>query len=651
MLVLRCQFLLCVAIALFLTTACSRSGSPVASSSGGGTPGDSSEGVGAEDQVEVLLEPFDPPPLDELEADIEWEDQGVVDPLEDRLAAESDEKPLVSVQQALQLRNDGAESNRKILSALGRLPESEGDVDWDAKIVRHTSGDVKSTNPLMISSVAEFDVLGLTGVEIFGFDERMEPLALGTTVRSWQTSSNGLYDKLILRDDMTWSDGKPITAHDIVFSFQTIMNPKVPVPAVRAGTDQLKWVHAYGDQTVVYFHKKASPTNIWNVNFPVIPKHVYEESVDEDPTMQNSDYHVAQEANPVSGGAYVLTKRVRAQELVLERREDYFFHEGKQVRPMRHFKEIRFRVIEDPNTSLLALRAGEIEETQITAEQWMTDQTNNDEFYERNTKATGVQWVGFHVNWNVETPFFSDKRVRWAMAYAFDHEEMLDKLFYGLYEPSSGPFHRTAWMAPQNYPQPIEQDLDKAEDLLDEAGWDDSDGDGFRDKEVDGKLVPFEFSILCSQTPNSVKVCELFKQNLGDIGITCHVKPMEFTVLQQNELDHKFHAAFGGWGTGTDPDTTINIFGSGENRNFGLFSNKEVDDLFEQGRNEFDREKRGAIYARLHEILWEEQPYMWLFWRNSFYGFNKELRGYRFSPRGPYNYNPGFDAVWKPMAP
>ena len=207
------------------------------------------------------------------------------------------------------------------------------------------------------------------------------------------------------------------------------------------------------------------------------------------------------------------------------------------------------------------------------------------------------------------------------MSYAFDHDEMLNKLFYGLYEPAMGPFHPTAWMAPKTGLKPYKQDLDKAEQLLDDAGWEDSDGDGIRDKEVGGKKINFEFTLLCSTTPNSLKVSELMKQNLDQIGVTCNVKPTEFTVLQQLEIEHKFHAAMGGWGTGTDPDTTINIFGTGENRNFGLYSNKEVDELYKEGRNEFDPVKRAAIYAKIHEILYEDQIYTWLFWRNS----NKSL--------------------------
>lgn len=640
-----CTALLCAAL---LTAGCSPKPSPVVDNSTTSTTttdgGD--EGTAKEGDDEVLLEPFDPPPLEELESQVTWVDQRVIDPMQLLREQQLANPPSTSVEEALKLRNQSAEDNAKIIDAIGRLPASEDQVNYDATIVRHIGGDIKSTNPLMINSTSEFDLQGLIGLELFGFDWEMQALAKKGTIQSWQTSDDGLYDKVVIRDDLTWSDGEPVTAHDVAFSFQTIMNPKVPVPAVRAGTDKLKWVHAYDDHTIMYFHKDAAPTNIWNINFPVIPRHIYEESVKEDPTMQDSPYHVKMENQPVTGGPYKLVKRERGQEIVVQRRDEYFFRDGQQIRPLSHFKEVRFRVIEDPNTALLALKSGEIEETSLTAEQWVT-QSNNDDFYQRNTRATAVEWVSFHFLWNCKAPFFSDKRARKAMSYAFDHDEMLDKLFYGLYEPATGPFHRTAWMAPKPSPQPYKQDLDKAESLLEEAGWTDSDGDGILDKTVGGQPIKFEFTIICSQTPNSIKVCTLLKENLDRIGIICHVQPLEFTVLQQKELDHQFHAAMGGWGTGTDPDTTINIFGTDENRNFGQYSNTEVDRLFEQGRKEFDREKRAAIYAKIHELLYEDQPYTWLFYRNSFYGFNKNLRGYKFSPRGPYNYNPGFSALWK----
>ncbi|MEQ8786864.1 MAG: peptide-binding protein [Pirellulaceae bacterium] len=604
---------------------------------------------------EVLLEPYDAPSLEDLNAQAKWKAMPVLDGIDLLRERQKGEEELATVEEALSLENDSQENNAKILSALGRLPKQDSDVDYDATIVRHSPMDVKSTNPLMGSSVAEFDVTELTGAGLFGFDWNFTPFGDKGYVVSWEQSEDMLYDKIVMRDDLVWSDGKPLTAEDVMFSFQTIMNPKVPIPAVRSGTDKLRWVQAYADpetgkmNTVVYFHKEALATNVWNINFPLIPKHIYENSVKKDPTLSTSDYHANLERNPVSGGPYKLVKRQTGQEIVLERRENFFFHQGKQVRPLSYPKTVRFKVIEDPNTTLLSLKAGDVDECALNAEQWQSSQTTEADFYEKNTRATGVEWVYFYFCWNTKVPFFSDKRVRTAMAYAFDHEEMLNKIFYGLYEPSTGIFHPTSKMAPKPAPLPFTQDLKQAGELLDEAGWDDSDGDGIRDKEIEGRLVPFEFSILCpAGNPNSIKVCTLLKDNLRQVGIICNVKTLEFTVLQEQTRTHKFQAFMGGWGTGADPDTSRNVWMTGEGRNYGNYSNPEVDRLFDEAAKEFDQEKRAEMYAKIHMLLWEDQPYTWLFFRNSFYGFNKKLRGYNFSPRGPYGYSPGFRSLWVP---
>ncbi len=115
---------------------------------------------------------------------------------------------------------------------------------------------------------------------------------------------------------------------------------------------------------------------------------------------------------------------------------------------------------------------------------------------------------------------------------------------------------------------------------------------------------------------------------------------------------HAYQSALAGWGTGADPDTSVNIWSTkaiDSGRNYGSYSNPEVDKLFEAGKREFDREKRAEIYGKIQKILWDDQPYTWLYYRNAFYGFNKQLRGYFFSHRGPYNYGPGFDAIYKPV--
>ncbi len=592
------------------------------------------------------LEPFAAPLLTELDQEASWIDRPVQDGLVLLRQSQAGETVRGTVAEALALRNDSADSNATILSVLGRLPKPD-DAELSARIDRHVGGDLGSTNPIMISTSAEFDILGLTGFGLFSFGRDLEPFATSETVVSWQTSTDRMLDKVVLRDDLVWSDGEPITAHDIAFTFQVIMDPRVPVPAVRSGTDQLRWVEAYDDHTVVFFHKEALATNVWNINFPVLPSHIYRQTWEADPTLKDSPEHVRLEQSPVCGGPYEIVERQRGQQIVLKRRASWFTVRGEQVREEPYFEEVRFRIIEDPTTTLLALKKGEIDEMILQPEQWMT-QTVDDDFYGRNTKVTAPEWVSFHFGWNIDTVFFRDRRVRRAMSYAFNHDEMLEKLCYSLYEPCASIFHPDAWMAGGKKHEPYKQDLDKAEALLDEAGWIDHDNDGVRDKEIDGRSVPFEFSIMVNQQPLRIAICTLLKENLDQIGVRLNVRPVESTVLQDLTQNHRFQAYFGGWGSGTDPDTSENLWKTGAMRNFCNYSNPEVDRLYEEGRQEFDRAKRAEKYARIQEILSDDQPYTWLYWRNSFYGFSKDLRGYVFSPRGPYHYSPGFGSLWKP---
>jgi peptide/nickel transport system substrate-binding protein len=428
------------------------------------------------------------------------------------------------------------------------------------------------------------------------------------------------------------------------------MSDNVPVLALRQNMIQIKYVKAYDDHTLVVFFKEPFACNTDTLaNFPCFPKHIYEKSIAEDPLMTRTSYHTNLEDHPVTGGPYELVERVRNKEFVVRRRESYYMHNGKQVRPKPYFKEIRIKVIEDMNTALVALKGGEIEEMMLRAEQW-ANQTSGDDFYKRNTRVNAVEWTEFHITWNMKSPFFEDKRVRQAMSWAMDYKEMLNTICQGIYDQSRGPYHPTAWFFPKNGPQPYHQDLKRAQELLDEAGWTDSDGDGVRDKEINGRRVRFEFNLFTYQTETALQTATLFKSCLDQIGIVCNVKPLEFTQLVDAQQHHKFDAAIGGWGAGTDPDTSSNLYVTGEGRNYGYYSNKQVDELFEKGRRELDHDKRAAIYGQIHNLMWEDQPYTWLFNRNSFYAFNKKLRGYNFSPTGPYHFDPGIQSLYKAAA-
>ena len=597
------------------------------------------------------IEPFTPPTLEELDAKAKWFSQPVEDGLELLRKYQADHPSQTSLQTALTLENKTPADNNRILDGIGRLPKNDSEVDWDATLNQHSPMNVNGLNPLLASSVGDIDVLSLTGLGLTTIDWTMRPFADRSVVKTWQTSADRLYDKFVIRDDLSWTDGTPVTAHDFAYSFQAIMNPKVPAAAMRSGPDQLRWVHAYDDHTVVIFHKESLATNVGNVGFPLIPKHIFEESIANDPTLTTSPRHVEFEAHPVTAGPYRIAKFERDKEVVMERREEWYMKNGKQIRDKPYFKTIRLKIISDDNTALLALKNGDIDTLELRPEPWMT-QTNDKAFYKSHTKSFGTEWSHGYIGWNIGRPYFADVRVRKAMSFAINHEEMLKNICYSLYEPGLGIYHPTAWMAPKPMPAPYLQDLDKAEELLEAAGWTDSDEDGILDKVMNGKRVKFEFALQYgSGSKVAERICGMVAENLKQIGVSCLVKPTEFTVLQADAKKHNFDAMCAGWGSGADPDDSDNLWTTKAlntgGRNYVQYSNPKVDKLFEDGKREFDRAKRAEIYRKIALILWEDQPYTWLYYRSSMYAFNKNLRGYMYSPRGPFHYSPGIGSIWK----
>jgi peptide/nickel transport system substrate-binding protein len=325
---------------------------------------------------------FHPPAtLEELDKSIEWVDKPVYDSM--KLLADdlAQHPPLVNAAEALKLKNVSPQDNEKIISALGRLPGAGEKADEHAHVTRFLIGDINSANPIMEDTIMEATVLPLSMFGVMTYDWKMQPnYCDADTVVRWQQSKDHLIDKVTMRRDCTWSDGKPITAHDIAFSFHAIMNDKIPVPAMQTDTAKLRDVVAYDDYTVVYFHKQALATGDAYLNFGIIPEHVFKPLYDKldhgltfEELLQTPEYQET-ELHPVSGNAYVMTKRVRNQEIVFKRRDDWYQQNGKQVRQKPYFEEVRFAIKEDPNTALLDLKRGTLDEYEIQQAQWEPNQ-------------------------------------------------------------------------------------------------------------------------------------------------------------------------------------------------------------------------------------------------------------------------------------
>ncbi len=566
-------------------------------------------------------------------------------------------EPLATVEEARKIVNDFPKSTRAndiILSTLCRMPDAGppradrdySEVDYQAKVTRHLKADAKTFNPLLYSTMYEAEVLDLIGIAFFAFTyDTFESFAPSSMNRSWHTSADRLIDKLVIRDDLTWSDGQPVTAYDIEFTYKAIMTSMVPVLAVRSGTNLMLDVKAYDEHTVVFFHERAMPINVFNMTFSILPKHIYETSLAEDPTLTNSAIHRKLLDNPVVAGQYTVKSRQRDFDIQLERRDAFYMHNGKQVRTKPFFKEVRFRVSAEPASSLMAMNSGDIEIMQLTPEQWSV-QTKLQRYTDKNTKATATEWAYSAFWWNManeDKPFFKDIKVREALYYALDYETLLNVNRHGLDRPCLGVAPADSpWFPHQaNIPLP-KQDQDRARRLLDEAGWTDSDGDGIRDKIINDKKVKFSFTLLASNSPDTMPLCTLLETCLREIGIECVTSPLEWTVLIDNMQKKKFDAAVSGWGSGADPYSMVDVWGTGATRNNIGYSNPDVDRLFKDGEVEFDRQKRMAIYQEIHQRIYDDYPCLWLYCRNAYYGFNKNIRGLNFYPRSPI-----YGAAWK----
>mgnify|MGYP006276336627 CR=1 FL=1 len=514
------------------------------------------------------------------------------------------------------------------------------------RAVRRIAADAGSLNPIRAETAAEFDLLGLTGLDLFGFDRGLEPFANADTVTSWSTSADGLYDKVVIRGDLVWSDGTPVTARDVAFTWRLLVDPRVPARAFRDAASRLRGVHAYDERTIVFFHAEPLATNAWNIDFPILPRHVYAPSWEEDPTLVASSAHAARESQPVTGGPYEVASRTPGREIVLRRRPGWSVVRGRKVREPATVAEIVFSVVEDPAAALAALESGAVDEAALEPAQWAAAQAPA--FVERASRVVAPEWRSFQIAWSLDTPLFGDKRVRRAMDYAIDHSRLLDVVCHGLAAPQAGIFAPGSWAASRGRVEPSRQDLAKAEALLDEAGWTDRDGDGVRDREIAGRLVPFAFTLHCDRQPFRLEICAVVRECLARVGVNCVVRSVEPREVHDLLRARRFEACLVSWGTGVDPDTAASVWCGGGAQNYCGYANADVDRLFAEARRERDRERRAEAYARIQAIVAEDQPGTCLFWRQEYRGFSKAVGGNLFDLRGDLHWSPGLSSVWKP---
>jgi len=461
-------------------------------------------------------------------------------------------------------------------------------------LIAGTIGEPSTLVPMLASDSASHDVSGLIYSGLIKYDTDLT--IIGDLAESWDIAPDGLTITFHLRKGILWEDGVPFTAEDVLFGFRKITDFSTPT-AYSEEFKQVKAAEAVDPYTfrVSYAQPYAPALNSWG-NLTVLPKHLLEGS---DITKSGLT------RKPVGLGPFKFKEWVPGEKLTLIANQTYF--EGRPF-----LDSYVYRFIPDPATLFLELQAGGIDFMSLTPLQYAR-QTGN-EYFMRNFKKFRYPTFSYtYLAFNFLHPWFQDKRVRQAVAYAIDKQEIIDGVLLGLGDPATGPYVPNTW--PYNPAvNTYAYNPEYAKKLLAEAGWADTNRDGILEK--DG--APFEFTILTNMG-NALRMnaATIIQWRLSRVGIKVNIRILEWATLLNEFIDKKrFQALLLGWSIGLDPDQ-YDIWHSSKIRekelNFVSYSNDEVDRLLEQGRRTFSIAERKEIYGRFQKIIAEDAPYVFLY--------------------------------------
>lgn len=461
------------------------------------------------------------------------------------------------------------------------------------KLVVGIAGDVDSFNPLFGESAIGKDIAHLMMLGLADLNDKSD--FCGELAESWERSQDFLKLTYYLRNDIFWSDGVPITAEDVKFTYDLLRDTCVASPNGWV-TDFIKQVKVIDSRTVVFEFTKAYPDQLFDTAGEIVPKHVLE-NVDRK-LIRSHEFG----RNPLASGPFKLKKWQRQQYLELIPNEHYF---GDQ--PL--LKRIIFKIIPDKTNMLIQLQTGEIDMMiGVEPDQVARLKEQNSEI---NIYPTSGR-VYYYIGYNQKKSFFTSANVRRALTMSIDRNKLIEASLQGYGKVCTGPVPPMIDWAYNKNIKEIPFDPDRAKKLLSDEGWIDSDDDGWLDK--NGKT--FEF-ILRTNTGNQIKsdLGIIVQDQLGKIGIKVSLEILEWTTFQKKLRDKKFDAYVGGWNTSFNVDLTpIFHSKSGELFNYIAYNEPQVDNLIEAGRTEMDRDAAAVIWKQLQQKVYQDQPYTFLFW-------------------------------------
>lgn len=471
-----------------------------------------------------------------------------------------------------------------------QLPPARGDA-----IVFGTIGDASTLIPMLGSDSASHEYAGNIFDGLVEYDKTLSTLE-PRLAESWDVEDGGQKITFHLRRDVKWTDGQPFTARDVEFGFHLIRDPAT-LTSYSEDYKQVQSFELLDDHNfrVVYEKPFAPALASWG-SMVVLPRHLLEGK-----NINESDFG----RHPVGLGPHKFEGWERNRLFTLRSNPEYY-----RGRPW--IERVVYRVIPDQATQFLELKSGGLDMMGLTPLQF-SRQTSSPAFAQSFRKYRYVSNAYTYMGYNLADERFADVRVRRAFSHAVNKQEIVDAVLFGLGTPAEGPYRPGTRWVNDKLPS-YDYDPAKARELLAEAGWKDSDGDGI----VDRNGMPFSFKILTNQgNDQRLKTATMIQKRLRDIGVDAQVRVLEWSAFLNNFVDtRRFEVIVLGWSLSLDPDQ-YDIWHSSKTGykqfNFIGYKNAQVDELLERGRRTFDEAERKRIYDLIQEILYEEQPYTFLY--------------------------------------
>ncbi len=529
------------------------------------------------------------------------------------------------------------------LACLGSPTESASQGPVGDTLVIGQQSDLASLNPITAQAAASHNLIDALNVATlktsFDCGLKYEP----GLASAWSFSEDSTELYMTLRPEARWSDGVPVTAHDVAFSYGLVANDLVASPR-RPYIEHMQpeaRPEVIDDHHLVFRFTKAYDRTVMLAHasdLKLVPRHAL---LDADAsTLRGHEFS----RDPVVTGPWRLVTWEPNQRLVIEPEPDWWGPAEDRPR----LRRVIFKVLPEYATRLMELENGSVdlvEGIQVEDAERLAEHPDIT-LHRRGPRSTDfLAWNALDAASYGETlerlgpdqmdwaqvaphPIFHDKQVRRAMSLAID----VDKLVADLLTDSTGEAYgqrALSTVSPaicgshNDSIEPLPHDPARARQLLAELGWGDSDGDGVLDK--DGR--PFAFTLLTnSGNPRRAKAAIIIQANLAEIGVDVQIEKLESNTFFSRLRKKDYEVALSGWSASTWVDMS-SLWHSGHRyaQNYPNYSNPQVDELIEQALATPDPAETERLWNEVQALVYEDQPYTFLYWRDEIVGLSSRF--------------------------